>query len=1033
MKPAVLWIIAFAALIALAAAAAAEPAGYAAWVDYYQKQGATIVEKPPLLEITTKTGEKVFRYIQIPDTTSTKNPEEYTKNTVFLIPDITDSGESNWRDILMLLSATIWVGNSEDRKWCDQVFDQQSKDDFPYTPKCAYPMIVYHKEWGGADLDAPLHFLSRYPSGQVINVGSLKQSGHILPALAQQNKDIVETDISQLFSYWKNYTEVLLVKDDYALAMQAAQYAVYKNIPLVIEGTKLDTEKTYVGKRLVCIEAFPKGKDASACDSFMVEATLRESLLSLTSSDKAVFVNPNDINNDYCEMQSYSTKTAALTKSYCHDSLAAPYLAAAEEQVIVPLDMEPSYGMWPVGGQIAIQLSAVSKEACSAVSGWCKKVAKGRSVSVDSSIKHHFEHTNDNYGSFPIQAYNSHIYLPYYYNGARKIDVFDVHEDAITLSQTFLIPNELCGIVLDKKLPYLTPSFYLHVAEGKAYALLQCVDDDSKQVKLLSFNVGADGKISKSPGEVYATGLPTSSDYPYYKFEMLRGKAFIYDNRFEDDAYMYDLQSGKLSKLLHEGAYSNYSFAGNNIAVSDDRAFFVRADTAKNPEKSRFTVHIYNSSGSLMQTSYIDAYNYSVYSSNVNYYAGSLFWGDIRLIIEDKNGGLKYPSDFVKLKGVNLARAVMDAGKAYMFAQGDLENLKISMVDLDAGVTYGRWLAYGGIGGLAKTKPEDLFLRVYSASKEWLKEPRIFNYFTFIGSPKAIQLSDRETDAAQVIDLSLVESLLNWNGSQPSLSSHALASNTFMLKPTGRIFGLTVSDSSVLSLRSIFSKKLERGAKNKLMVIIGGDIEEAGFDDNTLNIIRFAESKGFSHFCYYATSGNERFGDLSCADPLPQKKDYETSDVIGYDMHGSPKAAATLGTGVLQLIASFPELLCIPSPFNFALDSRDIIGYNLDLPVVYSQSCSNLDYYHQTLLPSVYPPTVGTSFIRSGAVAFYGSPSISYGYDQNGVLTKLLKGSTVGESVCRSNGNTICSSYQAYINVLIGDPTYKPYPQSTTS
>jgi len=1018
-------IIALVALLTITLPAAAEPAGYVSWVDYYQKQGATIVEKPPLLEITTKTGEKILRYTQIPDTTSTKNPGVYRKGTVFLIPDKTDSGfDSNWRDILMLLPATIWVGNSEDRKWCDQVFDQQAEGDFPYTPKCAYPMIVYHEEAFNADLDAPLHFLSRYPSGPVINVGSLKQSGPVLPALAQQNNDIVETDISQLFSYWKDYTEVLLVKDDYALAMQAAQYAVYKNIPLVIEGSKLDTEKTYVGKRLVCIEAFPKGKDASACDSFMVEATLRESLLSLTSSDKAVFVNPNDINNDYCETPSYTTKTAKLSLSYCHDSLAAPYLAAAEEQVIVPLDMEPSYGMWPVGGQIAIQLSAASDEACSMTSRWCRKIFQGGYTSIDPSVKHHFEsmykgYKGPVYESYQIQAYNSHLYLPYYYSGTRKIDVFDISGGSITLSQTFSIPNELCGIVYDKTLPYLTPSFYLHVTEGKAYMLLNCANDSSRQMEILSFDVGADGKIGKSP-DVYVKNLPTTSTFSQYSFRVLHGKAYIYYEDFKD-AYLYDLQSGNLSTLLNErdSGYPGYSFVDSSISVSEDRVFLIRADTAKNPEKSRFTVHVYSSSGNLLQTSYIDAYNYSVYSSNANYYSGSIFLDDAKLIVEDENGDLKYPGDFVRLVGVSLDRADMDGGKLYYLGQNDLPHLKITVVDLDARV------AYSGFNKILKTKPEDLFSRVYSASKERLKEPRIFNYFTFMGSPKAIQLSDRETDAAQVIDLSLVESLLNWNGEQPSLASRALVNNAHMLKPTGRIFGLTVSDSSALSLRSIFSKKLTRDAKKQIMLVIGGDAESFGGKDTMSAMLNLAKSMGFGHFCYYSPFGNKYF-DVSCADPLPQKKDYESADIIAYHMHGSPKEAATLGTGLLQSLASFPEILCIPV-FNLALQSTDIIGYNLDLPVVYSQSCSNLDYYHQTLLPSVYPPTIGTSFIRSGAVAFYGSLSICYGYDQIAVLTKLLKGSTVGESICWSTSNDPCVRYRDTASVLIGDPTYKPY------
>jgi len=330
-------IIALVALLTVTLPAAAEPAGYVSWLDYYQSQGATVVEKWPLLEITTKTGEKIIRHVMIPDTTNTKSSGRYSSGTVFIIPDTTDSGESNWRDIMMLLPATIWVGNSEDRKWCDQVFDQQSKDDFPYTPKCAYPMLIYHREGDTYDVDSTLHFLEQYKTSKAVHVGPVPMGVKKLLA----GYTLIETDSLQIPSYWKDSKEVILVKDDYTIAMQAAQYAAYKNAPLVIEGTKLDSAKMYTGKRVTCI-GVSIGVTRPECTAVIAEKDLGAQILMLTSSDKLLVTNPRDIGDEYCKDVLFKTNPGSwLTKTYCHDSLAAPYLAAAKEEHLVTVALDP--------------------------------------------------------------------------------------------------------------------------------------------------------------------------------------------------------------------------------------------------------------------------------------------------------------------------------------------------------------------------------------------------------------------------------------------------------------------------------------------------------------------------------------------------------------------------------------------------------------------------------------------------------------------------------------------------------------------
>ncbi len=320
----------------------AEP-GWGAWVDYYESKGAETEEKGNLLRITKDGKGLAHISIQIPPNSNHKNQYKYTKDTVFMVPI---NSEDDWESLLTFLPVAIWRGNGDgeegDEEWCNMVFAdteaRKARGDFPYTPKCAYPLIAYYVEGENYDLDGPLRFLEQYKAKRVIHVD--EPSGKLTELL--RGYELVQTEPKQVFDFWLEgqRKEVVYVKKDYALAMLAAQYAAYANAPLVIEGNPLP--KGYEGV-VTCIGAKPA---AASCE-IMSAQDVRNQILSQTGSDKALLANPNDIKSEYCDRNIlFLTKRAGQVRNlYCRDSLMAAYLAAAKEELIVQTNLAPSHGM----------------------------------------------------------------------------------------------------------------------------------------------------------------------------------------------------------------------------------------------------------------------------------------------------------------------------------------------------------------------------------------------------------------------------------------------------------------------------------------------------------------------------------------------------------------------------------------------------------------------------------------------------------------------------------------------------------------
>ena len=201
------------------------------------------------------------------------------------------------------------------------------------------PTLIYHQESETVfDADSMISFLRDYKPDYVTILGTPPQeladllvaSPNMGAGLKQNEISVI--DLSELSTFWQSVPTVVVSQDDYETAMHAAVFASHRNMPLVIEGTALDTSGTYKDKYVVCVgDAKPEG---ATCRTTYDLQLIQEAYIKEIQTNKVVYTNPSDLST----YQSYTlypdTSASPFTKLYTKTSLVAPYLAAAKKQML---------------------------------------------------------------------------------------------------------------------------------------------------------------------------------------------------------------------------------------------------------------------------------------------------------------------------------------------------------------------------------------------------------------------------------------------------------------------------------------------------------------------------------------------------------------------------------------------------------------------------------------------------------------------------------------------------------------------------
>jgi len=261
-----------------------------------------------------------------PPVTSGKDSSLYSQKEAFLISD------KDWKDVLSLVPVTTWTGS--------ETFCQRGTG----TPSdvCVYPTLIYHDEGTGFDADSVIYFMQQYVPSHLTIIGQTPQElDNLLIAAPQlgaglQPSQIQRKSSADYLSYWKNFNSVVYVQDDYTLSLLASEYASIINVPLVITGTASDRADVFQNKYVICVGSV--SPSSGVCGETYTLEQLQKKYVSLSSTDKIILTNPNDLTINFNEGLKPEKSVNPIRELYGKTSLASSILSSAKHELIMPVN-----------------------------------------------------------------------------------------------------------------------------------------------------------------------------------------------------------------------------------------------------------------------------------------------------------------------------------------------------------------------------------------------------------------------------------------------------------------------------------------------------------------------------------------------------------------------------------------------------------------------------------------------------------------------------------------------------------------------
>ena|GEM_PF-6915432 len=318
--------------------------------EYYTQKFIELIEFT--VSVIAPSAEKAPAEKQTP--ANVKNMDLYTDKTVFIISDKMTSFE-NWDEILSFIPVTIWRKSGEA---CNEVsFDEL---ELFTIPKCAYPYLIYHEEEEGVDADAIINFVSKYNPDKIYHVGfpNTDRINKLLSSVVDDSKIEIKS-VSDYFSFWKERNIIVLSENSYEIGLIAAVYASYLNAPLIFD--KAYSSSVIKGREVHTIGKVDLVSVEHNAKEFISFENPTDALLTLQykmgiSPDRVIITNPNDIKEDagvfedvgftriyperHYEEIEMNTLSGRTHKQYYQNSLIAPYLAVAKDEILILLPKE---------------------------------------------------------------------------------------------------------------------------------------------------------------------------------------------------------------------------------------------------------------------------------------------------------------------------------------------------------------------------------------------------------------------------------------------------------------------------------------------------------------------------------------------------------------------------------------------------------------------------------------------------------------------------------------------------------------------
>jgi len=249
-----------------------------------------------------------------------KNSTMYQNNEAFMISD------SDWRKVFSMVPVTTWKdGNNIYSK----------------------PSLIYHEETGKYDADSIINFLQRYAPTRLTTINITPSGLNNLLVAAKpigagmDLANIQNRNDSDYFAYWNSFNTIVVVDyNNYAAGLIGSILASNQNSPIIFVNSAnlssyqsvIDGNKVYTVGDLDATTNLYINTYSSCRKSFSIEE-LQKWYAAATGTNKLILLNPND--NSISFSSTYTTKKSGTVSSiYSKMSLAAPFLAAAKEEVV---------------------------------------------------------------------------------------------------------------------------------------------------------------------------------------------------------------------------------------------------------------------------------------------------------------------------------------------------------------------------------------------------------------------------------------------------------------------------------------------------------------------------------------------------------------------------------------------------------------------------------------------------------------------------------------------------------------------------
>jgi hypothetical protein len=917
-------------------------------------------------------------------------------NDLYLIDD------TNWKNVLKLISLTTWHTIPKNIPVTEEDKIKLRKNYIHYSPS-----FIYHREGDNIDLESIRRYIKSQQEiksiSKIVIVYDNEISEMLLFLLTEILKPkgsdlkIVKLNISEYPKMWDNqdYDTVILSEENYKTALMATLFASYLHAPLVFSINELNDYKKV--KKVYCV-----GNVAyENCNKKYTLEQLQKYYKEITETDKILLVNPNDIEDKSCEIFKYNRKFGMLTKAYCKDSLVAPILASIKNELIIFTDIEPlkkgvkffepeESTSFYVDNEMNFYFLYTDKLEKVNFEKREKKIivdsnnfqfplyqipSNGKVYYIDKNSDV-FKLENDNDKLKTMEAHNRFFnkIVEILKNGQENIILKDSY---IILQDSYIDENENFYILYTIKNPSDLSPQYLRLIKFKGDGTL----DFDQKVKIPSAEKdGIKPYIEKAKLKITNDGIyifflmtKAESDDPQY---MVLNKTIYYHYNFSGNLKNEGVIENTFNSfdLISE---SSHVFVDDNLNVYIDSVFF----TTIAKKKIRYAFYIIKTKSKMITLVKFPAIR-TIFEDKENVYflmkSGSIY------IIKKKS--INTMSDYIKENF--LPDKIINSNGCYVYSLNP---------SLD--------------------KEKENFEKENFEKSEKVKQDinnqvdmKAVNYLTVISSPKAIPLSK----------YTYCSSISNDDYRVPLDVEYSNG------KAVGRIFGITVSDTSAYINRDVVFSEAgyayipENRKKDKFDSILSLTDGSFGESQNYIpQISKTLRENGYKITCIV---GSEKLENEVCKQPT-KSLDWisliEKNDVIIYDDHGNVDKLYWVG-----------------------LNSNILHKININNTIAITSACSTADYYS-----SFEDNLFSSNFISSGGLGYYGSVSYTIVSPIEKVIISRLFGMNIdGETKTGEDydlGNALVSAlkdkdvkdffnelkkenYEDQPNIMFfGDPTIK--------